>query len=122
MEWNAQLMDSFTIKELDTPKLKAVLKKCVFSDLLNSFNDAYFHVSLGRDPFQKFGSASPYFLNLPNKRHSSNRRALKAIKYFKMPLSDNRPCLIDAPCENYSRILGISRKMQLFDSFSFLID
>ena len=55
-------MRQSTIKELDTPKLKAVLKKCVqFSDLLNSFKDAYFNVVLG-NLFQKLGAASPFFL------------------------------------------------------------
>ena len=58
-------MRQSTIKELDTPKLKAVLKKCVqFSDLLNSFKDAYFNVVLG-NLFQKLGAASPFFFNLP---------------------------------------------------------
>ena len=53
-------MPQSTIKELDTPKLKAVLKKCVqFSDLLNSFKDAYFNVVLG-NLFQKLGATSPY--------------------------------------------------------------
>ena len=58
-------MRQSTIKELDTPKLKAFLKKCVqFSDLLNSFKDAYFNVVLG-NLFQKLGAASAYFFNLP---------------------------------------------------------
>ena len=56
-------MRQSTIKELDTPQLKAVLKKCVFSGLLNSLNDAYFNVVLG-NLFQRLGAASPYFFNL----------------------------------------------------------
>lgn len=76
------------MKELDTPKLKAVLKKCVqFSDLLNSFKDAYFNVVLG-NLFQKLGAASPFFFNLHSAQLKVSSFLLGVFLFVPLPQSE----------------------------------